>query len=76
MEWRIYDQDIQAVEELLLPHGAHFPEDAREVIRCWHSTYGKALPPSAAAAKSADAANLVFRCDRHLLHALPLTQFQ
>ena len=38
MEWQISDQDIQAAEELLLPHGAHFPEDAREVIRCWHST--------------------------------------
>ena len=33
MEWQISDQDIQAVEELLLPHGAHFPEDARKVIR-------------------------------------------
>lgn len=28
MEWQISDQDIQAAEELLLPHGAHFPEDA------------------------------------------------
>lgn len=46
MEWRIYDQDIQAVEELLLPHGAHFPEDAREVIRCWHSTDVAACPGS------------------------------
>ena len=38
MEWQISDQDIQAVEEILLPHGAQFPEDARNVIRCWHST--------------------------------------
>lgn len=30
MEWQISDQDIQAVEEILLPHGAQFPEDARE----------------------------------------------
>lgn len=32
MEWQISDQDIQIVEELLLPHSAHFPEDARNVI--------------------------------------------
>ena len=38
MEWQISDQDIQAVEEILLPHGAQFPEDAKDVIRCWHST--------------------------------------
>lgn len=25
MEWQISDQDIQAVEEILLPHGAQFP---------------------------------------------------
>lgn len=43
MEWQISDQDIQAAEELLLPHGAHFPEDARNVIRCWHSTDVAAL---------------------------------
>ena len=46
MEWQISDQDIQAIEELLLPHGAHFPEDAREVIRCWHSTDVAACPGS------------------------------
>lgn len=44
MEWQISDQDIQAAEELLLPHGAHFPEDARNVIRCWHSTDVAACP--------------------------------
>lgn len=33
MEWQISDQDIQAVEEILLPHGAQFPEDAKDVIR-------------------------------------------
>lgn len=31
MEWKISDQDIQTVEELLLPHGAHFPEDAKNL---------------------------------------------
>ena len=46
MEWQIPDQDIQAAEELLLPHGAHFPEDARNVIRCWHSTDVAACPGS------------------------------
>ena len=46
MEWQISDQEIQTVEELLLPHGAHFPEDARNVIRCWHSTDVAACPGS------------------------------
>ena len=38
LEWQISNQDIEEAEKLLLPHGAHFPEDARNVIRCWHST--------------------------------------
>ena len=46
MEWQISDQDIQAVEVLLLPHSAHFPEDARKVIYCWHSTDVTACPGS------------------------------
>lgn len=46
MEWQISDQDIQTAEELLLPHGAHFPEDARNVIRCWHSIDVAACPGS------------------------------
>lgn len=46
MDWQISDRDIQTVEELLLPHGAHFPEDARNVIRCWHSTDVAACPGS------------------------------
>ena len=33
MEWQISGQDIQAVEEILLPDGAQFPEDARNVMR-------------------------------------------
>lgn len=46
MEWQISSQDIQSVEELLLPYGAHFPEDARSVIRCWNSTDVAACPGS------------------------------
>ena len=44
--WQISDQDIQTAEELLLPYGAHFLEDARKVIRCWHSTDVAACPGS------------------------------
>lgn len=46
LEWQISDQDIQTAEELLLPYGAHFLEDARKVIRCWHSTDVAACPGS------------------------------
>lgn len=46
MEWEISNQDIEFVEKLLLPEGAHFPEDARNVIRCWHSSDVVACPGS------------------------------
>lgn len=46
VEWRISDQDIESTEKLLLPYGAHFPEDARNVIRCWHSIDVAACPGS------------------------------
>lgn len=46
MEWQISNQNIQTVEKLLLPHGAHFSEDAIKVIRCWHSTDVAACPGS------------------------------
>lgn len=46
MEWEISDQDIESTEKLLLPEGAHFPEDARSVIRCWHSADVSACPGS------------------------------
>lgn len=46
LDWHISDQDIEATEELLLPHGAHFPEDAKNVIRCWHSADVAACPGS------------------------------
>lgn len=45
-EWNISDVEIEAAEKLLLPDGAHFPEDAREVIRCWHSAEVSACPGS------------------------------
>lgn len=44
--WEISDQEIEATEDLLLPSGAHFQEDARSVIRCWHSTDVAACPGS------------------------------
>lgn len=46
VEWEISDQDIESTEMLLLPEGAHFPEDARNVIRCWHSADVVACPGS------------------------------
>lgn len=46
MEWEISNQDIESTEKLLLPDGAHFQEDARVVIRCWHSTDVVACPGS------------------------------
>ncbi len=45
-EWVITDQEIEATEKLLLPDGAHFADDARTVIRCWHSTDVAACPGS------------------------------
>ena len=38
IEWKISNKDIESTERLLLPAGAHFSEDARDVMRCWHST--------------------------------------
>ena len=46
VEWEISDQDIETTEKLLLPEGAHFPEDARNVIRCCHSADVTACPGS------------------------------
>lgn len=46
VEWDISNQDIESTEKLLLPYEAHFPEDARSVIRCWHSTDVAACPGS------------------------------
>lgn len=46
IELEISDQDIESTERLLLPSGAHFPEDARNVIRCWQSIDVSACPGS------------------------------
>lgn len=43
---QISDADIRQVEELLLPDGCKFPEDARKVIRCWESKDVAACPGS------------------------------
>lgn len=46
IDWVISDQDIESTEKLLLPSGTHFSDDARTVIRCWHSTDVSACPGS------------------------------
>ena len=46
VEWEISDKDIESTEKLLLPDGAYFSEDARNVIRCWHSADVAACPGS------------------------------
>lgn len=46
VEWGISDLDIESTEKLLLPEEAHFSEDARNVIRCWHSADVAACPGS------------------------------
>lgn len=46
IEWKISNKDIESTERLLLPDGAHFSEDARDVMRCWHSTDVSACPGS------------------------------
>lgn len=40
------DLEIKDTEELLLPHGCVFPDDARDVIKCWHSAEVNACPGS------------------------------
>ena len=42
----IRDEEIESVERLLLPTGCVFPDDAKAVIRCWHSTDVAACPGS------------------------------
>lgn len=46
VEWEISDHDIESAEKLLLPKGAHFSDDARNVIRCHYSTEVVACPGS------------------------------
>lgn len=45
-EWIISDMEIELIEKLLLPDNAHFQDDAKDVIRCWHSTDVSACPGS------------------------------
>ena len=45
-EWEITDEEIKLTEKLLLPEGAHFSEDAKNALRCWHSTDVAACPGS------------------------------
>lgn len=42
----ISNDEIHAVEQMLLPVGCQFPEDARTVIRCWESKDVVACPGS------------------------------
>ena len=42
----IEDNEIKAVEQLLLPGNCHFSDDAKEVIRCWESKDIAACPGS------------------------------
>lgn len=44
--FHISDDEIQAVEQLLLSNDCHFSEDARTVIRCWESKDVAACPGS------------------------------
>lgn len=43
---QISDTEIRTIENLLLPDGCQFPEDARKVIRCWESKDVAACPGS------------------------------
>ena len=43
---QISDTEIRTLEKLLLPDGCVFPEDARNVIRCWDSKDVAACPGS------------------------------
>lgn len=45
-DWEISNDEIESTEKLLLSEGAHFLEDAREVIRCWESSNVLACPGS------------------------------
>lgn len=44
--FQISDDEIRAVEQLLLPKDCRFPDDARTVIQCWESKDVAACPGS------------------------------
>lgn len=46
LDWNITDNEIEVVEELLLPENCHFADDAKKVIRYWKSTDISACPGS------------------------------
>lgn len=43
---QVQNNEIEIIEELLLPEGAHFSDDAKAVISCWESTDVSACPGS------------------------------
>ena len=45
-EWGITESDIQTTEDILLPSGYQFADDAKAVIRCWESKDVAACPGS------------------------------
>lgn len=44
--WYVSEKEIQELENLLLPSGCHFADDAKEVIRCWETKDVAACPGS------------------------------
>ena len=45
-EWDVTENDLQITEDILLPSGCHFADDAKSVIRCWKSKDVAACPGS------------------------------
>lgn len=43
---QVQNDEIEIIEKLLLPESAHFPDDAKSVIKCWESTDVSACPGS------------------------------
>ena len=43
---QVQNNEIEIIEELLLPEGSHFSDDAKTVISCWESTDVSACPGS------------------------------
>ena len=43
---QVQNDEIKIIEKLLLPESAHFPDDAKSVIKCWESTDVSACPGS------------------------------
>lgn len=44
IDWTVSEEEIQAVESLLLNKGCSFADDAKQVIRYWNSTDVSACP--------------------------------